>query len=299
MTRPSPSLREVQELVWRLVVAPEGAARGAAELRKAGVLSSEDLSFLVRSDDRMSAVEHVDVYADMYFYRLRDCLAEDFPAVRAVLGADRFHDLVTDYVLANPPAHFSLRELGRALPGFLGRHRLSRTLEAIPDLARLEWARLDVFDERDATPLARGRLLEGAAGAPAAFAFRLIPASRVERVAASVLPVWKRVRDGGEPDAHACRVRGDAPAVLVWRRGGTVFHRSLPADEARCLEAAHARPVSVAHLGDLLLEGLPEAALEQVPSRLAAFLESWSRDEILVETGCDAAGRPGADGGWG
>jgi hypothetical protein len=38
------------------------------------------LEALVDGDERLSAVERVDIYADAYFYRLLDCLAEDFPA---------------------------------------------------------------------------------------------------------------------------------------------------------------------------------------------------------------------------
>ena len=71
-----PDLRELQSVFWRLLSAPEGAAQGAAALRREGKIESEDLTTLVRSDPRLGAVERVDIYADMYFYRLRDCLAE-------------------------------------------------------------------------------------------------------------------------------------------------------------------------------------------------------------------------------
>ncbi len=70
-----PDLRGLQSLFWGLISAPEGAGKQVAELHRAGVLESEDLSFLVRPDDRLGRVERLDIYADMYFYRLRDCLA--------------------------------------------------------------------------------------------------------------------------------------------------------------------------------------------------------------------------------
>ncbi len=273
-------LREVQELVWRLLVAPEGVAKGAAELRRAGVLAGDDLSFLVRSDQRLGAVERLDIYADMYFYRLRDCLAEDYPKLCSVLGAERFHNLVTDYLLAQPPTHFSLRELGRALPGFLASHPLSGELAALADLARLEWARVDVFDERDAPPLSRSRLLEQPA---AGLRFRLVPAARLLPVAESVLPVWKQIEAGGQPSEDACRTGGEPRTALVWRKGFAIFHRSLAADEARCLEAARAAPIDVARLGELLLGARPDLPPERLAERLAGWLERWSHDQILCE----------------
>jgi hypothetical protein len=279
----APTLRETQDLVWRLLVAPEGVVRGVAALREQGALEGDDLSFLVRSDDRLGAVERLDIYADMYFYRLSDCLAEDFPKLKALLGAVRFHNLVTDYLLAHPPAHFSLRELGRALPDWLDSHPLSRELEAIADLARLEWARVDVFDESDAAPLSRSELLERAAADPAAFRFGLAPATRLLRVAAAVLPVWKGLEEGGSPEPGACRTRGGLQAVMVWRKDLAILHRSLAADEAHCLEALGEGPLDVARLGELLLEAQPPGGKpDGLPERLAGLLERWSRDAILT-----------------
>ena len=52
-----PDLRSLQSLVWELLSSPEGVAKGAAELRRAGVLESEDLSFLVPPDARLRPVE--------------------------------------------------------------------------------------------------------------------------------------------------------------------------------------------------------------------------------------------------
>jgi hypothetical protein len=151
-----PDLRGVEELLWKLITAPEGVVRGAAELHREGVLESQDLSFLVPPNDRLGSAEQLDIYADMYFHRLHDCLAEDFPVLLARLGGARFHNLVTDYLLAHPSTHFSLRELGRALAGFLDSHALEREFPALADLARLEWA-----------PLARGAARAGRIGAGA------------------------------------------------------------------------------------------------------------------------------------
>jgi len=257
-------------------------------LRREGVLANDDLSFLVRPDTRLGSVERLDIYADMYFYRLRDCLAEDYPKLHAVLGATRFHNLVTDYLLAHPSTHWSLHELGRALPGFLESHPLSGALPAIADLARLEWARVDVFDARDAVPLSRERLLERAAVAPGAFAFRLVPAVRRIRVAAGTLPLWRRIEAGEASGPDACREAREPRDVLVWRKGLSVVHRALEPDEARCLGAALAEPLSVAGLGELLLGDAVSS--ERASQRLAELLEIWTRDALLVEAGDPAPG---------
>ncbi|MBK8598146.1 MAG: putative DNA-binding domain-containing protein [Holophagales bacterium] len=93
------------------------------------------------SDERMPAEERLDAYANMYFFRLRDVLAEDFERTAAALGEARWHNLVTDYLLAHPPTRWSLRWAGEALPGFLREHTYGVWRPWLPDVAALEWAR--------------------------------------------------------------------------------------------------------------------------------------------------------------
>ena len=279
-----PDLRGVEELLWKLITAPEGVVQGAAELHREGALEREDLSFLIPPNHRLSSAEQLDIYADMYFHRLHDCLAEDFPVLVTRLGDARFHNLVTDYLLAHPSTHFSLRELGRALPGFLDSHALEREFPALADLARLEWARVDVFDEADAAPLSREELLELGASEPERSGLGLIPAARLLRPDASVLPLWKRL-DAGESEeaASAAGPRGETSAVRVWRKGFAIFHRSMQPDEERCLEALASGGVSLAELGELLAGAEPpDAAEPQLAQRFAALLDLWAQDEILT-----------------
>ena len=280
--QPFPDLRSVQELLWKLITAPEGVGRGAAELHRQGALPSEDLSFLVPANDKLGSVEQLDIYANMYFHRLRDCLAEDFPVLLARLGDARFHNLVTDYLLAHPPSHFSLRELGRALPAFLASHPLARELPSLADLARLEWARVDVFDEADAAPVSREEILERGASEPEEFRLALVPAARLLRLDASVLPLWKRL-DAGEDPAEDAALRGESCAVRVWRKDLAVFHRSMASDEERCLEALESGGTSLAELGELLARAQPPHVAEtQLAGRFAALLDLWTQDEILT-----------------
>ena len=84
MSSDSP-LRQIQEMVWDLIAAPEGVEKGAADMKKSGILETTDLSFLVRGDDRLSPAQRLDIYASMYFYRLRDGLAGDFSKVAEVM----------------------------------------------------------------------------------------------------------------------------------------------------------------------------------------------------------------------
>jgi len=110
-------------------------------------------------DERMSAQDRLEVYANMYFFRLRDALAEDFPRTAAALGEARWHNLVTDYLLAHPPTRWSLRWAGEALPAFLRGHAYGAEKPWLADVAALEQARNEAFQAEDAEPMHARELL--------------------------------------------------------------------------------------------------------------------------------------------
>src|SRR5229473_335810 len=98
------NLPELQTLLYQLVTTPDGAKRIGNERD----LAPGGLEVLVRGDQRLSAIERVNIYANAYFYRLLDCLYEEFPATFAVLGSDNFEVVVRDYLLACPPTEPSI-----------------------------------------------------------------------------------------------------------------------------------------------------------------------------------------------
>ena len=127
------------------------------------------------------------VYARMYVDRLTDALAEDFPAVRAVLGPDEFCALAERYLRAHPPSHPSIRFAGAHMPEFLHTHERPW----LADLARLELAMLDVFDAPDATPLTFDDVRALPPEALGALRIEPIPAARMIDVAYAVDEVWR------------------------------------------------------------------------------------------------------------
>ena len=61
-------------------------------------MKSEELGRVIASGGRLDPVQRLDIYANMYFWRLLDILRGDFSAVVAAVGEDAFHNLVTDYL---------------------------------------------------------------------------------------------------------------------------------------------------------------------------------------------------------
>ncbi|HKA90375.1 MAG TPA: DNA-binding domain-containing protein [Haliangiales bacterium] len=221
----------------------------------------DELAFVV-GDDRLDAAGRIGIYRDMYFARMAEAMAATFPKVAARLGHDEFEDMTAGFIDAYPSRHPSLRWVGRELAQFLAAHDQP---EWLCDLARLEWARADVFDARDEAVV---RVAELQALDPTAFAaleVKLIEAHRVVAAATAVDKVWR----GGEPEPGP-------RALLVWRQGVEVFHRPLEPLEARVFPV---EPTPFAALCERIADEVGEEEAAQAAFRLLA---RWAQDELLA-----------------
>ena len=243
-----PDLRELQRAFWRAVATPpEGEGTGGAELAR-----------VVTSTGRLSAAERVHIYAGMYFGRIVEALGEDFPKVAAVVGADTFADLVRDYLADHPSTEPSIRHIGGAFPAFLKGH----TPEYLGDLARLEWARLDVFDSPDAVPLTLDELRRIPAARWPALGFALVPAC------ARIVLDWPVHRLWADPKATLV---AEPTALRIWREDFIVSQCVMDAGEMAALER--------------LAAGEPFAAVCEAfddPVEAGALLLRWIEDGIIA-----------------
>jgi Putative DNA-binding domain len=214
------NLRALQDLLYQRITAPHGAANRQSD--RCG-LSPSVVEALVHGDERLSAAERVGIYADAYFFRLLDCLSEEFPATLVVLGADNFAALVKGYLLMYPPTEPSLLYAGRYLADFLGNHPFAGRWPFIAELARLERAVLDVFHAADAPALGVEALRAVPPGEWPALKLRTHPAVKIVHCkwrSADVLQAVEQGREWNDPEHE------DA-SVLVWRQNALVHYRTL------------------------------------------------------------------------
>lgn len=266
----APSLDETQRLLQKLITAPEGVAAGLARLDPAERANPQAW---VIGDGRLSAVERLDIYANMYFFRIRDTISEDFAAVGAVVGAANFHNLITDYLVAHPPSHFSLRYAGAHLCDFLSEHALSRRWPYLADLARLEWAIVDAFDAPDAAVLQTATLAAVPPEHWPELRFELTASLRLLDVEWAVHDILGRVQHGeaaGEPLRRQTRLR-------VWRQDFRVYHRPIGAAE----HAALAAMAAGASFAEVCEQTVVSAGEDEGAECASALLQGWLRDGLL------------------
>jgi hypothetical protein len=109
----------------------------------------------IAPNSRLTPFERLEIYNRQYWFRVLGALAEDFPALRAILGSARFDALSIAYLTAHPSRSFTLRNLGSKLVDWLIAHPefTGRRHALAVDAARIEWAFVEAFDSADRAPL--------------------------------------------------------------------------------------------------------------------------------------------------
>ncbi len=145
-------LLEFQRTLARAVMHPlstrDNMKRGANGETQHGVA-------LVKPNSRLSSFERLEIYSRSYWSRVLDAFGEDFPGVRALLGAKQFDRLRRRYLADCPSESFTMRNLGKHLVAWMEENQaLAGANYAIAlDMAKLEWAHIESFDAAEHEPL--------------------------------------------------------------------------------------------------------------------------------------------------
>lgn len=271
----------IQRRLRALIVAPSGV--GAA-LKELGGPAARALEATVRSDAKLSAVARLEVYANAYFYRILECLRDDFGALHAVLGERRFHNLATAYLIACPPRHPSLRFAGDLLADFIQDHPAAAPFRDDPrwlgDLARLEWAIVRAFDAADAEILSRDELAAIDPSRWVELRFSFQPALTQLDLDFPVHRIRRPWDDDHSIEAAISQLEslesGFHP-LLVWRTDERVSYRSLEPIEAAGLGIVLAGET----FGSLCEHLAAEVGDGEAPKRAAVLLARWQADGLI------------------
>ncbi|NWG73179.1 MAG: putative DNA-binding domain-containing protein [Rubrivivax sp.] len=93
------------------------------------------------------------VYRNNVVHSLVAVLADTFPVVRQLVGAEFFGAMARRYVVEHPPTSPLMYRYGAALPAWIADFEPAAALPCLADLARLEWLRLRAFHAADADPI--------------------------------------------------------------------------------------------------------------------------------------------------
>jgi hypothetical protein len=265
------NLRELQALLYQSITDSDGTKERIGEERG---LAPGVLEALVLGDERLSAFERVDIYANAYFYRLLECLGEDFPATLAVLWEDNFAALVRGYLLDHRPTEPSIVYAGLYLADFLDGHPFAERWPFVAELARLERAVLDVFHAADAPALGVEALRAIPSEEWPAVKLRVHPAVEIvhsEWRIGDLLDTVEHGREWADPEHQEA-------SVLVWRQNALVHYRSLEPVERDALVLV-SKGASLAAVCEAVAAGAQETNHVGLMGHLLA---RWLADGIIM-----------------
>ncbi|HYO96573.1 MAG TPA: DNA-binding domain-containing protein [Polyangiaceae bacterium] len=265
------SLSELQ----RSMVALLQQRRALASNPSARLLALEH----IQGNDWLSPVEQLEIYRQQYWLRHTTALVEDFAALGEVIGQTAWERLVEDYLAAHSPTGFSLRDLGAHLPAYVAEkaHWLPQQRLAA-DVARLEWAYIEVFDAAVAPALDSNALASLSQAQLERAHLQLSPALRLLQLDYPIVALVKRLRSPHDSPVPTPEV--DPTELVVYRSGLQIHNEVLPRPAFLLLEAL-AADASLEEACEAACAPGPEA-IQLVLENLAGWLASWVRRGWVV-----------------
>jgi hypothetical protein len=183
----------------------------------------------------------------------------------------RFHNFITDYVLANPSHNPDIRRFGDRLPDFLAEHAEARRIEGIEDVAKVQWAILTALDAPNDEPLTPDALREIPLDRWPMLRFALTTATHVVPCRRPFAELSRGCTAEEDPPALAGTPPEEPEVVLVWRQNNGVYHRACSPAEGRALQAL-AEGETFERICDV---AAGELTTDASPQDVVGWLQQW------------------------
>jgi hypothetical protein len=145
MPRSDVALAPLQEWMQSVVTHP-------ADVYEAAEAAEIAVDEVILPSQSLQPIQRIGIYHGMYMLRMIEALTVDYAALAQFLGEHAFEHLVRDYVEQFPSRSYTFNRLGDSLPEYLASSTWKRRT-FLRDLAKLELAMTQVFDEAEAAPL--------------------------------------------------------------------------------------------------------------------------------------------------
>ena len=155
-------LRELQRVMAVALFRPLTPQWGMQKHWTDGSRMHDVAAEFIKPNDRLSSFERLEIYNRQYWFRVLDCLWDDYPGLRAIVGERKFMKLITAYLARYPSNSYTLRDLGNRLERFLGEEPqwAAPREELAIDMARFEWAQVVAFDGPSKAPISPDDILD-------------------------------------------------------------------------------------------------------------------------------------------
>lgn len=215
-----------------------------------------------------------DVHRNTVMSSLIRALADGFPSVERLVGAEFFAAMAALHVRAHPPRHPVLLAWGAAFPAFIEGFEPVAHLPYLADVARLDGLRRRAWHAPDVAPLDLAQFEGVDADAIAGRRVALHPSVGVLGSAHPARTLWAAQNSDDAPAA----INWQAEPSVVWRSAGAIHVDALDAPLCRLLDRARRMPT----LAELLAADTDTDASSDGHAIASAFATAL-RDGLLVD----------------
>ncbi len=265
-------LAELQSLLWAAIRWPTGVD---AFLAQSSVVTRRAFAEAFCETPDFARAARVQVYAEAYFWRLYEVAVDQHPVTAWLVGGPRFHDFITDFVLAHPSSTPDIRGFAAGIATALRAHPLAQAHPGIGDVAAVDWAISDTLHRPDEARLSAAALRSVPAHAWPGARFGI---TKTATLCTCVLP-YSQLRQAWAQQQPVPEFDLAPRTVLVWRQANhEVYQRTLRHPEARALGCIAS--------GGTFAEACDAAAgprAEQAsPADVAGWVRRWLDDDLFV-----------------
>lgn len=107
----------------------------------------EDAEEVMVANDRLTALERLEVYNQQYWFQMLTVMQEEYPCLRHLLGIREFNELMMEYLAQYPSSTFTLHKLSQYLVAYLEEYYHKKNREMVIQCAQYEWAQIIAFEE--------------------------------------------------------------------------------------------------------------------------------------------------------
>lgn len=232
-------------------------------------------------NERSLPVEQLEIYREQFWLRHTAALLEDYPGLSGILGQSEWEQLAESYLEQYPCSSWSLRDLGAHLPEHIARRPQMPHAALCLDMARLEWAYVEIFDAPELPPLDGAKLASIPESAWQSAQIVISPAVRLLQTRYPVVALRETLRDTTQ--ARPVPIPElEAQNVLLFRDAErSLRHKLLSAEAFELLLRLHqGQPLGAA--SEAVAEARPQSG-EQLTAQVGAWFAEWARLGVIAD----------------
>lgn len=281
------TLLELQRTMSASVMRPLTPGFGMQEEAIDGEPMGAHAATFIKPGRMLSSFERLEIYNRQYWFRVLSNFEDDYPGLRAALGEKRFDALAVAYLTDNPSTSYSLRNLGSSVVSWLHDNPkwAGKKYDLIIDIARLEWAYVEAFDNGEERPLTAADLSHCSAESHLALQphVRLLELSYpvddfiigVHRAQPEASVASNAVAEGRRSRSRRIApIMPETTYLAVHRFDYSVYYKRLEREAYLTLRALG----NGSNLGDALTEGFAGSSQpeQEQPSRVQEWFATWA-----------------------